>query len=90
MHYLELSQIEEVRRLRLEEGLLIKVIAQQFNICEATVSKIVNHKTGARKRKRVGYERHRYYDPQAFMEEDFSLLPDTVLFQHVREHNFLG
>lgn len=90
MHYLEVGQIEEVRRLREEEGLLIKVIAQRFSICQATVSKIINRKSGARKRKRVGFERHRAYDPEAFKEEDFSLLPDTVLFEHVREHNFIG
>lgn len=89
MHYLEPDQIEEVKKRR-QEGLLIKQIAHEFQICEATVSKIINLKSGARKRKRVGYERHRAYDPEAFVEEDFTLLPDTVLFQHVREHNFIG
>ncbi len=89
MHYLEPEQIEEVKKRR-EEGALIKQIAAEFHICEATVSKIINHKSGARKRKRVGYERHRAYDPEAFQEQVFIGLPDTVLFEHVREHNFIG
>lgn len=89
MRYLRSEDMEEVKKLR-AEGAMIKDIAKRFNVCDATISNIVNGKSAPRKLKSVGGPVRSPYDPIDFVEEIFIGLPDTVLFQHTRERDFIG
>lgn len=89
MRYLRQEEVEEVAKLR-AQGCLIKDIARKFSVCEATVSNIVRGKYAPRRRKQVETTLRSPYAPLDFKEENFSSLPDDVLFQHVREWDFIG
>lgn len=89
MRYLNQGEVDEVKRLRAKR-VLIKDIAQTFLVCEATVSNIINGKHAPRKIKIIGAPIRSPYDPLDFKEEDFSALPDNVLFQHAKERDFIG
>lgn len=89
MRYLRQHEIDELIKLR-DEGSKIKDIAKRFDVCEATVSNIVRGKYAPRRRKQVEVTLRSPYSPLDFKEEDFSSLPDDVLFQHVREWDFIG
>lgn len=89
MRYLRQQEVDEVKKLR-EEGFMIKDIAKRFNVCDATISNIVNGKSAPRKMKSLGDKIRSPYDPVEFIEEDFSSFPDNVLFQPVRERDFIG
>jgi Helix-turn-helix domain len=92
-HYLSPTEIEEIIKLY-EEGWSQKNLAVRYNVCEATIS---NHVTGRHKprfRKKTGRPKGvkiaKPYARPEFVEQDFSQLPDSVLFEHVRECNFIG
>ncbi len=89
MRYLAENEMEDVLKLR-AEGWYIKAIAKRFEVCEATISNIVNGKARKRKMGSVGKELYRAEIRREMREENFSELPDHVLFQHVKESNFIG
>lgn len=94
MRYLAAAEIEEIHKLK-EEGWMIKDIARRFAVCEATISHHINGKTVLRGlRKWRGVPKSNVHvlklAPSEIKEEVFSTLPDHVLFEHVRECNFIG
>lgn len=90
MHCLLLHEREEVKKLYEEQGLPIKVIAQRFKVCDATISNIVNEKHGPRKLKKIGGPVKDTDAAVVFEEQVLKDLPDDVLFKHVRPWNFIG
>lgn len=93
MHYSGKPEVEEMKKLR-DEGWYFRDIAKRFNVCEQTAANLVNGKTVERGGKRGGRTKvisiAKTYAAPDFREQDFSQLPDTVLFEHVRECNFIG
>lgn len=90
MRYLKQSEMDQIKKLRME-GARVKDIAKQFNVSEGTISNIVNGKNIPRKFKEVvGSYIRSPYDPIEFKEEVFKDLPDEVLFQPVRDRDFIG
>lgn len=89
MRYLLVAEVEEIKKLR-NEGGMIKAIALQFGVCEATISKIINGKTGARTMCQSKQYSRIPKETVTVVEEVFQGLPDTVLFEHVKECNFIG
>lgn len=89
MRYLDVTEVEEIKQLR-SENRMIKDIAQKYGVCIATISKIVNGKSGARAPKKYRRYLRIPLEPEATKDIDFSRLPDNVFFEHVRECNFIG
>ncbi len=95
MRYIGREEMEELKKLH-DEGCKIKHLAKKFAISEATVSNYINGKTTPRSfRTKRGVRKKgaafvRRYAVTEFVEEVFKDLPDEVLFQHVRECNFIG
>lgn len=90
-HYLSPEEETGILKMR-EEGCKMETIAKKFGICQGTVSKVVNGKhriRGEKKRRRACAPSHPIPDPVTEVQ-DFSNLPDHVLFQHVREWDFIG
>lgn len=90
--YLRVEVHEAIKKMKVEEGLSIKDIAKKFGVCTATVSNIVNGKTvprGANKLRKPLPNRATI-EANEVQFQDYSTLPDEVLFQHVRECNFIG
>jgi IS30 family transposase len=84
--YLSPEEHAEIHRLHAEK-VSQQMIARKFGICEATVSNIVHGRS--RPRKPPLYRRVTSTPPEP-QEQDFSQLPDDVLFKHVREWDFIG
>ena len=90
-HYLSPEDETAILSLR-AEGKVMKDIAKKFGICQATVSNVVNGKHKIRSKS----NRRRACAPATPPREmptpvqDFSLLPDHVLFKHVRIWDFIG
>lgn len=94
MRYLAASEIDDIHKLK-EEGWMIKDIARRFAVCEETISHHISGKTVLRGlRKWRGKPKAKAHPlkvaPPDAKEEVFSILPDHVLFEHVRECNFIG
>lgn len=90
------EEIAEIIALH-KQGKLIKEIAQKLEVCEASVSNHIHGKTNLRglvvkkrKAKQNGVKVVNHLADPYLEEEDFSKLPDSVLFEHVREFNFIG
>jgi transcriptional regulator with XRE-family HTH domain len=81
-----------IKKLRLEEGMKIKEIAKRFNVCEATVSNIVKGNTVPRgtAKLRKASKQGPAIEAHELESQDFSQLPDDVMFEHVKEYNFIG
>lgn len=88
MRYLAATEVEEIKQLRAANS-RIKDIARRFGVCEGTISNIVNGKTGARTPKKNRRYLRIPLEP-AFEIQDFSTLPDHILFKHVRVWDFIG
>jgi transcriptional regulator with XRE-family HTH domain len=88
MSYLTPEDHEKIKQLRADQNLSIREIARRMRRSEATVSNVLNGATPPRYR--------RPPPPRIPLREklddypDFTSLPDHVLFQHVRECNFVG
>lgn len=95
MRYIRKQDAEEMVRLHFDEGWLMKDLAKKYEISLATVSNYIHGRTTPRYMKRMGgrpkvIQMKKTFAAPDFKEEDFSRLPDHVLFQHVRECNFIG
>jgi transcriptional regulator with XRE-family HTH domain len=95
MRYIRQQDAEEIVKLHQDEGWLMKDLAKKYGISEATVSNYIHGRTTPRfMKRRAGRPKvipvTKTYASPDFKEEDFSELPDHVLFQHVRECNFIG
>lgn len=93
MRYLAKNEIEDIHQLR-AEGWMIKDIARRFAVCPDTISHHISGKTVLRGMRKWRGEPKLVpvaeEAPQKVKEEVFSTLPDHVLFEHVRECNFIG
>jgi hypothetical protein len=84
--YLSPEEHAEIHRLH-AASVSQKDIARQFRICEASVSNIVHGRS--RPRKPALHRRQTVQIPEA-REQDFSQLPDNVLFKHVPVWDYIG
>lgn len=94
MRYLAAAEIEDIHKLK-AEGWMIKDIARRFAVCEETISHHISGRTVLRGvRKWRGKPKRTILPtkvaPPDVKEEVFGILPDHVLFEHVRECNFIG
>jgi hypothetical protein len=74
------------------EGKGLKDIAKKFGICQATVSNIINgrHRVrGKSNRRRACAPPRPHCEPEPDVQ-DFSQLPDDVLFKHVKPWDYIG
>lgn len=83
MRHLRLQDRQEILQLR-SQKMLLKDIAARFNVSDAQISNVVN---GKHIPKRIKENPHA---PVPFQEEDFSNLPNEVLFKHVKAFDFIG
>jgi len=83
--YLSFEDHEEIKKLR-DRGWKMKDLATRFGISEASVSNIVRGITLPRKPPKPKKEESKREEEYV----DFSRLPKSVLFQHVKECNFIG
>lgn len=95
MRYIGQQEVEEIIKLHDDEGWTFKDLAKRFNVCEATVSNYVNKRTSPRFLKKKGGRQRgipvtKSFAAPDYSDQDFSRLPDHVLFEHVRECNFIG
>lgn len=87
--YLTQQQYEAVRKMWEEEdNLSMAKLAKQFGVCEATISNIVRYSTKPRKHRGNNAKNREPDDRDQVVV--FKDLPDHVLFQHVKECNFIG
>lgn len=94
MRYLSAAEIEEIQTLR-ADNCRIKDIARKFGVCQETVFHHVSGKTALRGVRKWRPEPKTIPKPVKIVapvtqEVVFKSLPDTVLFEHVRECNFIG
>ena len=87
--YLTPAQYEQIKELR-QAKLSMKVIAAHFGISEATVSNVLSGKSSAHVYKKKNTFQQKETDSREEEYVELSTLPDDVLFQHVREFNFMG
>ena len=91
-HYLSPEEEAGILKMR-EEGHKMLVIAKKFEICQATVSNVINgrHKVRGKSncRRACAPPRRPHCEP-APEELVFIDLPDEVLFQHVRVWDYIG
>ncbi len=90
-HYLSPEEETAIRAMR-EEGHKMLAIAKKFEISQATVSNVINgrHKLRGTSPRRRACKPVRPLPEPGLVVQDFSSLPDHVLFQHVREWDFIG
>jgi hypothetical protein len=90
MRYLSQSDHEDIRELR-AIGWSTLAIAARFEVCQATVSNVLNGRSKPKRRNFVPKPPKPPQErPVITLYEDFSQLPDHVLFQPVKECNFIG
>lgn len=80
---LAIQDMQEILQLR-SQKMLLKDIAARYQISDAQVSNLIN---GKHIPKRLKVNPHA---PVPFDEEDFSKLPNDVLFKHVKAFDFIG
>lgn len=90
--YLREGQYEEIIQLRRDQGMMVKDLAKKYGVCDATISNICKGTAVPRGGNKIIKPPPSRKIPDACEIEfvDFSILPDHVLFQHVREYNFIG
>jgi len=90
--YLNDEQHAEIRKLRIDQGMMIRDIAKRFNCSHATVSNICKGTTVPRGSDKIRKrpEFNKMPDAKEVEFVDFSKLPKHILFEHVRESNFIG